>query len=64
MSRVEFRVYGLDRLVQRCQEAGIAVVVDEPLEGYDRVYVHDPFGNRIELLEPRDRAPYASLLRS
>ena len=25
---------------------------DEPLEGYRRVYVDDPFGNRIELLEP------------
>jgi catechol 2,3-dioxygenase-like lactoylglutathione lyase family enzyme len=25
---------------------------DEPLAGYDRVYVDDPFGNRIELLEP------------
>ena len=23
----------------------------EPLEGYDRIFVHDPFGNRIELLE-------------
>jgi aminoglycoside 6'-N-acetyltransferase len=25
---------------------------DEPLEGYHRIYVDDPFGNRIELLEP------------
>ena len=31
--------------------AGVSVVDDEPLEGYDRVYVHDPFGNRIELME-------------
>jgi hypothetical protein len=28
------------------------VVDDEPLDGYDRVYVHDPFGNRIELMQP------------
>ena len=27
---------------------------DEPLAGFDRVYVDDPFGNRIELLEPLD----------
>jgi hypothetical protein len=27
-------------------------VNDEPLEGFNRVYVSDPFGNRIELLEP------------
>jgi hypothetical protein len=25
---------------------------DEPLAGYDRVYVYDPFGNRLELMEP------------
>ena len=24
---------------------------DEPLEGYDRIYVDDPFGNRIELMQ-------------
>jgi hypothetical protein len=24
----------------------------EALEGFERVYVNDPFGNRIELLEP------------
>ena len=34
--------------------AGCRVVDDEPLEGYDRVYVDDPFGNRIELLQPLD----------
>jgi len=28
------------------------VNTDEPLEGYERVYISDPFGNRIELLEP------------
>lgn len=32
--------------------AGFAVKDDEPLEGYDRVYVSDPFGNRIELMQP------------
>jgi catechol 2,3-dioxygenase-like lactoylglutathione lyase family enzyme len=32
--------------------AGHVVVDDEPLEGYDRVYVSDPFGNRIELMQP------------
>jgi catechol 2,3-dioxygenase-like lactoylglutathione lyase family enzyme len=32
--------------------AGFAVNDDEPLDGFDRVYVSDPFGNRIELLQP------------
>ena len=31
--------------------AGVEVT-EEPLEGHVRVYVADPFGNRIELLEP------------
>ena len=28
------------------------IVDDEPLAGYRRLYTEDPFGNRIELLEP------------
>jgi catechol 2,3-dioxygenase-like lactoylglutathione lyase family enzyme len=34
------------------EAAGYAFKTDEPLEGYDRIYVEDPFGNRIELIEP------------
>lgn len=34
--------------------AGHAVNDDEPLDGYDRVYVTDPFGNRIELMQPNE----------
>ena len=45
-------VSGLAVLVDRLRAAGAAVTGDEPLEGYDRVYVDDPFGNRIELMEP------------
>jgi len=32
--------------------AGYSFDTDEPLEGFDRIYVSDPFGNRIELMEP------------
>lgn len=32
--------------------AGVGVEAEE-MEGYLRVYIHDPFGNRLELLEPR-----------
>jgi catechol 2,3-dioxygenase-like lactoylglutathione lyase family enzyme len=38
-------------LVGRLREAGIEVL-DDALAGYDRVYVSDPFGNRLELMEP------------
>jgi catechol 2,3-dioxygenase-like lactoylglutathione lyase family enzyme len=39
-------------LAQAAVAAGFAVSDGEPLEGYDRVYVTDPFGNRIELMQP------------
>ena len=34
--------------------AGFEVDDDEPLDGFDRVYVSDPFGNRIELMQPNE----------
>lgn len=40
-------------LARKLLDAGYRVVEDEPLEGYDRVYVDDPFGNRIELMQQR-----------
>ena len=46
-------VFDLQALVRRLKAAGYDVRDDEPLEGYDRVFVDDPFGNRIELMEPR-----------
>lgn len=45
-------VDGLSELVERLAAAGVSLRDDEPLDGYDRVYADDPFGNRIELLEP------------
>lgn len=45
-------VEGLRELVKALRRAGHEVVDDEPLDGFDRVYVSDPFGNRIELMEP------------
>ena len=43
-------VSDLQRIVERCRELGLHVI-DEPFEGYQRVYVNDPFGNRLELME-------------
>ena len=36
------------------QAVGVAAVDDEPLDGFDRICVFDPFGPRIE---PIERAP-------
>jgi catechol 2,3-dioxygenase-like lactoylglutathione lyase family enzyme len=45
-------VEGLDELVRRCEQAGTPVVWDESFDEFRRAYVNDPFGNRIELMEP------------
>ena len=44
-------VRGLRELVARLHAAGVDVVED-PQDGFDRIYADDPFGNRLELLEP------------
>lgn len=46
------RVEGLGPLLGALKGAGYDVKDDEPLAGFDRAFVFDPFGNRIELLEP------------
>jgi catechol 2,3-dioxygenase-like lactoylglutathione lyase family enzyme len=48
-----FVVTGLSALTTRLREASHACREDGELAGYDRVFVDDPFGNRIELLEPQ-----------
>lgn len=47
-----FLVSGLLKLVDRLQAVGCSVAEDKPLDGFNRVYVDDPFGNRLELMEP------------
>ena len=44
----------LDELAARLSAAGHEVRVEGGLDGFDQRYVDDPFGNRIELLEPRE----------
>ena len=46
-------VEDLPALAARLSAAGHTVRDDEPLEGYNRLYVDDPFGNRLELMEPK-----------
>jgi catechol 2,3-dioxygenase-like lactoylglutathione lyase family enzyme len=44
-------VRALQPIVEACRARGLAVTDPEPFGSYRRLYVHDPFGNRIELLE-------------
>jgi catechol 2,3-dioxygenase-like lactoylglutathione lyase family enzyme len=51
-AHVALLVSQLSLLSAKLEAAGHTPKVDEPLEGYHRIYVDDPFGNRIELMEP------------
>jgi dUTP pyrophosphatase len=45
-------VKGLDAVRRRLEAAGVSANDDAPLPGYRRFHTEDPFGNRLELLEP------------
>ena len=47
-----FIVRGLAELERRLAAAGCPLQRDTPLDGLLRLHVNDPFGNRIELIEP------------
>ena len=47
-----FLVYDLDAMLAKVQRMGYEWDASQPpLEGYKRVHIYDPFGNRIELME-------------
>ncbi|MEX0852603.1 MAG: VOC family protein [Bauldia sp.] len=47
-----FWVTDLAALRRHVIAAGETPIDDDALPGYDRFYLHDPFGNRLEFLEP------------
>ena len=46
-------VRGLQQLADTLADAGVEVTWDPEFPGHDRFYAADPFGNRLEFLEPR-----------
>jgi ADP-ribose pyrophosphatase YjhB (NUDIX family)/catechol 2,3-dioxygenase-like lactoylglutathione lyase family enzyme len=46
----------LEALRDLLEGAGVEAVEDQPLPGFDRFYVFDPFGNRLEFLQPKPPA--------
>lgn len=48
------RVSGIGAYADRLESRGAAVVWDGDLPGHRRFYTDDPFGNRLEFLEPVD----------
>jgi catechol 2,3-dioxygenase-like lactoylglutathione lyase family enzyme len=51
-AHIALRVQSLRSLTKTLHAAGLRVDVAPLLSGEERIYVEDPFGNRIELIEP------------
>ncbi|HZQ10124.1 MAG TPA: VOC family protein [Anaerolineae bacterium] len=51
-SHPAFSVAGLDAVREQLEIAGYTTKSDELFIGYNRFYVRDPFGNRLEFMEP------------
>jgi catechol 2,3-dioxygenase-like lactoylglutathione lyase family enzyme len=52
-AHIAFRVDNVGKLAEAARSAGYEVVDDEDLPGHERIYIYDPFGNRLEFLKPR-----------
>lgn len=52
-AHVAFLTDDLGGLAARARTGGYRLAEDVPVEGYDRLFVFDPFGNRIELMQPK-----------
>lgn len=52
-AHVAFLTNNLQGLAARAQAGGYRLAEDVAVEGYDRLFVFDPFGNRIELMQPK-----------
>ncbi|WP_342599764.1 VOC family protein [Psychrobacillus sp. FSL H8-0483] len=46
-----FEIQNLEALKIHLTKNEVSFIVDTDLPGANRIYVHDPFGNRIEILE-------------
>jgi catechol 2,3-dioxygenase-like lactoylglutathione lyase family enzyme len=51
-AHIAFRVDDVAGLAAQARAAGYEVIDDDALEGHERVYIYDPFGNRLEFLRP------------
>ena len=49
-AHVAFKVDDVAALATRAREGGFEVADDRALPGYERVFIFDPFGNRLEFL--------------
>jgi len=53
------RIRGYELLLDKLSANGVAVSSDRTQPGVERAFVHDPFGNRIELINSEAALPHA-----
>jgi catechol 2,3-dioxygenase-like lactoylglutathione lyase family enzyme len=51
-AHLAYQVAGLSQWRSRLEGAGIGILDSIPIPGYDRFEFRDPFGNRVEFVEP------------
>ena len=56
-AHVAFVVDQVADLAARARAAGYAVKADDDLPGFERAYIDDPFGNRLEFMTPVEGRP-------
>jgi catechol 2,3-dioxygenase-like lactoylglutathione lyase family enzyme len=49
-----FLVEDVEQVKRALEANGYTAIDDEPLQGFDRIYALDPFGNRLEFLKPAE----------
>ena len=54
-AHVAYEVSDLPGMRRRLVAAGVPIVETIPLPGHDRLELRDPFGNRVELIQPHCR---------
>lgn len=59
-AHIAFRVDDVASLAARARAGGFEVIDDGDLAGHDRVFIFDPFGNRLEFLMPHGGAQGAT----
>ena len=53
-AHLAYQVTDLAGWRKKLAEHGISVLESIPIPGYDRFEFRDPFGNRVEMIEPKD----------
>lgn len=52
-AHVAYEVEGLANWRERLEAAGVRILESVPIPGFDRFEFRDPFGNRVEFIEPQ-----------